>query len=142
MAKEDKMIQAQKEESAEKVRYAKEVVDTMVENGETVTPYTVWKKSHLSKSFIYTNEEVKGYIDQFRSEKKYNYRKYTPQDVMEQRIYDLEKENEYLKKELRYYKNYSLEQALSENQILKHRLAKYEELEKAGIIVLPDENKP
>lgn len=41
MGKEDKMVEAQKAYSAEKVRYAKEVVDTMLENGESVTPYSV-----------------------------------------------------------------------------------------------------
>lgn len=140
MAKQDKMIESQKLQSAEKVRYAKEIVDTMVENKESVTPYTVWKKSHLSKAFIYTNEEVKAYIEQFRSEKKYNYRKYTPQDIMEQRIVDLERENELLKKELKFYKTTSLQMALGENQLLKHRLAKYKELEKQGLITFPEDN--
>ncbi len=82
VGKEDKMVEAQKAYSQEKVKYAREVVDTMIENGEVVTPYSVWKKSGLSKDFIYTNEEVKAYISKHRSEKEYNYRQLTQCDLM------------------------------------------------------------
>lgn len=138
--KEDKMIEAQKAYSEEKVKLLKEVVDMMIANGEAVTPYSVMKKSGLSKAFIYTNGQAKAYIDRHRSEKQYNLRKLTTQDVMMERIEYLEQENANLRKELRYYKNTTLEILVNENQLLKYRLEKFEELERQGIIKLP-ENK-
>ena len=59
---------------------------------------------------------------------------------MQERIEELEKENAKLRKELRYYKQASLETLLNENQLLKYRLQKFEELVNQGIIKLP-ENK-
>ena len=138
--KEDKMIEAQKAYSEEKVKLLKEVVDMMIANNEAVTPYSVYKKSGLSKAFVYTNGEAKAYIDQHRSEKQYNIRKLTTQDVMQERIEELERENAKLRRELRYYKQASLETLLNENQLLKYRLQKFEELVNQGIIKLP-ENK-
>ena len=113
----------------------------MIKNGEAVTPYTVHKKSNLSKAFIYTNEEVKAYIEEHRSEKKYNYRKYTPEDVAQERIQELEKEVEMLRKALSYYKKETMESLINQNQILKYRLEKYEKLVEEGIIVIPEDIK-
>lgn len=141
MAKQDKMIEAQKELSREKVRYAIEVIDTMRENGETITAYTLQKKSRLSKSFIYNNEEVMEYLNRYRSEKKYNYKSYTPEDAKEELIEKLEKENAMLRKELTFYKNANLKSLMDENQILKHRLAKYEKLIKDGIIQISEDTE-
>lgn len=138
MGKEEKMVEAQKAYSQEKVKYAKEVVDTMIENGEAVTPYSVWKKSGLSKAFIYTNEDVKTYISKHRSEKEYNYRQLTQRDLMQERIDYLEREVTALRKELKYYKQASYEALVNENQILQHRLNKYLKLEEQGLIKLPD----
>ena len=141
MAKTDKMIEVNKSESAKKVAYAKQVVDMMVENEEAVTPYTVWKKSNLSKAFIYTNEEVIAYINTHRSEKKYNYRKYTVEDVKQAKIDQLEKEIELLRKELAYYKKQTLETLMNENQILRYRLSKFEKLVKDGVLEIPADMK-
>lgn len=138
MANYDKMIEAQKAYSEEKVAYAKEVVDVMVEHGEAVTPYSVWKKSKLAKSFIYSNKEVAAYIEEHRSQKEYNYRKLTEPDVAQERIDYLEKEIAHLRKKLKMYKEASVEALLTENQLLKHRLKKYEELAVQGIIKLPE----
>lgn len=134
MGKEEKMIEAQKLESAKKVEYIKEIVDEMLEQGIAVTPYTVWKRSGLSKGFIYTNVEVKAYIEQNRSEKKYNYRAYTPQDVLQERVEQLEKENAYLKRMIRQMELESYEALLVQNQVLKNKLSKYEALIAKGII--------
>lgn len=141
MARQDKMIEVQKQESAKKVAYAKQVVDMMIENGEAVTPYSVYKKSNLSKAFIYTNEEVQTYIAEHRSEKKYNYRKYTPEDVAQERIAELEREVEMLRKALARYKKETMESLMNQNQILKYKLARYEELEVKGLISFPDHNE-
>ena len=137
MANYDAMVEAQKAYSEEKVRYAREIVDMMVANGDPVTPYSVWKKSKLAKSFIYTNKEVSSYIEEHRSQKEYNLRKMTEIDTAQERIDYLEKELARLRKELRMYKEASFEALLTENQLLKHRLARYEQLEKEGIIKLP-----
>lgn len=137
MAKHDAMVEAQKKYSEEKVKYAKEVIDMMVAEGEAVTPYAVIKKSKLAKSFIYTNEEIMAYIQQFRSEKKYNYSKFTEEDAYYERIQLLERENTELRKQLKFYKQESMESLLFENQLLRHRLRKYEELEAQGLISLP-----
>lgn len=136
--KEDKMIEAQKAYSEEKVKLLKEVVDMMVANNEAVTPYSVMKKSGLSKAFIYTNGQAKAYIDQHRSQKEYNVRKLTTQDVMQERIEELEKENARLRKELKFYKDTSFEMLLNENQLLKYRLEKFEALANQGVINLPE----
>ena len=53
MAKEDKMIMTVRQKSDEKVEYLKKVVDEMIRLNLVVTPYTVWKRSGLSKTFIY-----------------------------------------------------------------------------------------
>lgn len=137
MGKEHKMIEMQKQMSAEKVLFAKDTVDAMIEAGEAVTPYTVWKKSKLSKSFIYNNKEIMDYIAAHRSEKKYNYRKYTADDVNAAYIVTLEKENEFLRRELNQMRHADLKELLDENQILRYRLAKYEELVKQGFLTNP-----
>lgn len=138
MGREDKMIEASKADSARKVLYVKEIIDNMVEMGIAVTPYSVWKKSGLSKGFIYTNEEVKEYIAKYRTDERYNSRKYTREDVFEQKIKELEAENAFLKKELYVVRKQGLDALIMENQTLHARLEKYEELEHQGLIKLPD----
>lgn len=138
MGREDKMIEASKADSARKVKYVKEIIDNMVEMGIAVTPYSVWKKSGLSKGFIYTNEEVKEYIAKYRTDERYNSRKYTREDVFEQKIKELEAEIAFLKKELYVVRKQGLDALIMENQTLHARLEKYEELEHQGLIKLPD----
>lgn len=124
MGKEDKKVEARKLESARKVAYAKEIVNEMMEQGIAVTPYTVWKRSGLSKAFFYTNKEVIAYIEQNRSKKKYNYKAYTPQDVLQERVEQLEKENAYLKRMISRIELESYEALLVQNQVLKNKLSK------------------
>lgn len=138
MGKADKMIEAQKEESKFKVEYVKQIVDEMVKEGIAITNYSVWKKSGLSKGFIYQNEEVKEYIENFKSEKSYNYRKFSQIDVYERKINDLEKEVAYLRRLLRNVQEENLESLYFENKVMKRRLEVYEELEKQGIIERPN----
>lgn len=124
MGKEEKKVEARKLESARKVAYAKEIVNEMMEQGIAVTPYTVWKRSGLSKAFFYTNKEVIAYIEQNRSKKKYNYKSYTPQDVLQERVVQLEKENAYLKRMISRIELESYEALLVQNQLLKNKLSK------------------
>ena len=128
MGKEDKMVELRKLASARKVGYAKEIVNEMNEQGIAVTPYTVWKRSGLSKAFFYTNEEIKAYIQQNRNEKKYNYKSYTPQDVLQERVAQLEKENAHLKRMIQQQELESYEALLVQNHVLRKRLSKYEGL--------------
>lgn len=128
MGKEDKMVELRKLASARKVGYAKEIVNEMKEQGIAVTPYTVWKRSGLSKAFFYTNEEIKAYIQQNRNEKKYNYKSYTPQDVLQERVAQLEKENAHLKRMIQQQELESYEALLVQNHVLRKRLSKYEGL--------------
>ena len=128
MGKEDKMIELRKLASARKVGYAKEIVNEMKEQGIAVTPYTVWKRSGLSKAFFYTNEEIMAYIQQNRNEKKYNYKSYTPQDVLQERVAQLEKENAHLKRMIQQQELESYEALLVQNHVLRKRLSKYEGL--------------
>ena len=128
MGKEDKMVELRKLASARKVGYAKEIVNEMKEQGIAVTPYTVWKRSGLSKAFFYTNEEIKAYIQQNRNEKKYNYKSYTPQDVLQERVAQLEKENAHLKRMIQQQELESYEALLVQNHVLRKRLSKYDGL--------------
>ena len=132
------MVKAQKAYSAEKVKLLEEVIDMMVANGKLVTLYSVRKWSGLSKAFVYTNGQAKAYINQQRNEKKYNVRKLITRDVMAERIEELEKENAKLRKELRYYKQVSLEALLNKNHFQKYSSKKLEALEKEGHIKLSE----
>ena len=67
MAKEDNMIKRQKEYSKSKIEYGKKIVDEMISNNEAVTLYNVYKRSGLSKSFIYSNKELRDYIEQHKN---------------------------------------------------------------------------
>ena len=106
----------------------------MLEQGIAVTPYTVWKRSGLSKAFFYTNKEVIAYIEQNRSQKKYNYKSYTPQDVLQERVVQLEKENEYLKRMINRIELESYEALSVQNHVLKNKLSEYEALIAKGVI--------
>ena len=61
--------------------------------------------------------------------------------MLELRIDELEKENAYLRKMLRYSQSENLERLYFENNVLKERITKYEELEKQGLITLPANEK-
>ncbi len=138
MGREDKIIESAKNKSIEKVKYLKDVVDIMIEENVAVTFYSVWKRSGLSKSFIYNNPEVVAYINEHKSEKKYNSRVYTNESILIDRIDELEHVNRMLRKELRRLQSDSYQHLLTENQVLKKRLEKYEELVKQGIIKSPE----
>lgn len=138
MGRTDKMVEASKEDSARKVSYVKEIVDDMVRLNIPVTSYSVWKKTGLSKGFIYSNEEVKEYISQFKSDKRYNSRKYGREDVFEQKVKELEAEIAFLKKELYLARKEGLDAIVMENRNLKQRLEKYEKLVSQGLLDNPD----
>ena len=134
MAKEDNMIKAQKEESAKKVEYIKKLIDEMVEEKAPVTSYTVWKRSGLSKGFIYTNEEIIAYIKAHKSNQKYNVRKLSTADVLAEKKAISEKENKLHLKRIKELEYETYNRLLNENKVLKEVLSKLQELEKAGLV--------
>ena len=119
MAKEDKMIEATRAESAKKVELLKVAVDEMVEKGIAVTPYSVGKKTGLSKTFIYNNQEVKKYIEKYRSKERYNERKYERTEELEHQVKTLRREQTYTPKITEELNNQLLQELIEENERLK-----------------------
>ena len=141
MAKEDKMIAATRAKSARKVEQLKAAVDEMVEKGIAVTPYSVGKKTGLSKTFIYKNEEAKAYIEEHRSSERYNERKYERKEELEHQVKTLKREQTYAQKVTEELNNQILQELIEENERLKEIVAKYEKLVEMGLLKIPDDMK-
>lgn len=141
MAKEDKMIAATRAKSAKKVELLKTTVDEMVKKGIAVTPYSVGKKTGLSKTFIYNNQEAKEYIEKYRSEERYNERKYEKAEELEHRVKRLKREQTYAKKVTEELNNKLLQELIEENERLKEIVVKYEKLLEMGLLKIPDDMK-
>lgn len=82
MAKQDKMIEYKKMESAKKVEEAKKCIDMMVKKGVPVTAYSVRYYTGLSKTFIYGNAEIAAYIEQHKSDKRFSKRLYGSKETL------------------------------------------------------------
>lgn len=141
MAKEDKMIEATRAISARKVEQLKAAVDEMVSKGIAVTPYSVGKKTGLSKTFIYKNEEAKAYIEEHRSSERYNERKYERTEELEHQVKTLKREQTYAKKVTEEINNKLLQELIEENERLKEIVSKYEKLVEMGLLKIPDDMK-
>lgn len=141
MAKEDKMIAAIRAKSAKKVELLKTTVDEMFKKGIAVTPYSVGKKTGLSKTFIYNNQEAKEYIEKYRSEERYNERKYEKAEELEHRVKRLKREQTYAKKVTEELNNKLLQELIEENERLKEIVVKYEKLVEMGLLKIPDDMK-
>lgn len=128
MAKEDKMIMTVRQKSDEKVEYLKKVVDEMIRLNLVVTPYTVWKRSGLSKAFIYNNSAAKDYINKHRSPNKYNLSKVTSIDILKEEIINLRNENKNTAKLLMIANEEYYSKLEEENKQLKTLLQKYTKL--------------
>jgi len=141
MAKEDKMIEATRAKSAKKVELLKAAVDEMVEKGIAVTPYSVGKKTGLSKTFIYGNDEAREYIEKFRSEERYNEREYDKVEELEHQVRSLKRQQTYAQKVTEELNNKMLQELLEENARLKEIVAKYEKLVEMGLLKIPEDMK-
>ena len=141
MAKEDKMIEATRAKSARKVEQLKAAVDEMVEKGIAVTPYSVGKKTGLSKTFIYKNEEAKAYIEEHRSSERYNERKYERTEELEHQVKTLKREQTYAQKVTEELNNKLLQELIEEKEGLKEIVAKYEKRVEMGLLKIPDDMK-
>lgn len=141
MAKEDKMIAATRAKSARKVEQLKAAVDEMVEKGIAVMPYSVGKKTGLSKTFIYKNEEAKAYIEEHRSSERYNERKYERIEELEHQVKTLRREQTYAQKVTEELNNHILQELIEENERLKEIVSKYEKLVEMRLLKIPDDMK-
>lgn len=141
MAKEDKMIEATRAKSARKVEQLKAAVDEMIAKGIAVTPYSVGKKTGLSKTFIYNNQEAKEYIEKYRSKERYNERKYERTEELEHQVKTLKREQTYAQKVTEEINNQLLQELIEENERLKEIVSKYEKLVEMGLLKIPDDMK-
>lgn len=141
MAREDKMIEAVKAKSNEKLQYLKETVDEMVEKNIPVTPYAVGKATGLSKTFIYGNEEAKKYIEKHRSKERYNERRYNTVEDLQNQVKTLTRENSYAQKTMDKLNDELLQELIAENQRLKEIVSKYEKLVEMGLLKIPEDMK-
>jgi hypothetical protein len=66
-----KIRSAATEKSLAAISLAKNTIDEMYNRGDIITFQSVAEESGLSKLFLYKNEEVKSYLEQYKS-KKYN----------------------------------------------------------------------
>lgn len=141
MAKEDKMIEVTRAKSARKVELLKATVDEMVQKGIAVTPYSVAKKTGLSKTFIYKNMEAKEYIEKYRLDERYNEYKYDKAEELEHQVRTLKREQTYAKKVTEELNNKLLQELIKENERLKEIVSKYEKLVEMGLLKIPDDMK-
>lgn len=141
MAREDKMIAATRAKSEAKVQLLKDTVDKMIAEGIAVTPYSVGKKTGLSKTFIYGNEEAKDYIEAHRSPERYNERNYDKVEDLQNQVKYLQKEKTHADKVTDEVNKYVYEQLLAENKRLKEIVSKYEKLVEMGLLQIPSDMK-
>jgi hypothetical protein len=65
MAKQDNMVQRNREESRAKVEKAIAVMTKLYQNGEQVTVAALMRKTGLSRAFFYNNKEVRAELRRF-----------------------------------------------------------------------------
>jgi hypothetical protein len=66
MAKQDNMVQRNREESRAKVEKAIAVMTKLYQNGEQVTVAALMRKTGLSRAFFYNNKEVRAELRRFQ----------------------------------------------------------------------------
>ena len=66
MAKQDNMVQRNREESRAKVEKAIAVMTKMYQNGEQVTVAALMRKTGLSRAFFYNNKDVHAELRRFQ----------------------------------------------------------------------------
>lgn len=141
MAKEDKMIEATRAKSAAKVELLKATIDEMIEKGIAVTPYSVGKKTGLSKTFIYGNDEARTYIEKHRSSERYKENKHDEAEELDNQVKTLRREKTYVEKITEELNNQMLQELLVENKRLKEIVSKYEKLVEMGLLKIPEDMK-
>lgn len=99
------------------------------------------RKTGLSKTFLYGNEEAKAYIEANRSPERYNARKYDKVEDLQQQVKNLEKEKTHSQRLVEKLNDEYLDQLLEENKRLREIVAKYEKLVEMGLLKIPEDMK-
>ena len=110
-----KIRAAATEKSLAAISLAKNTIDEMYNRGDIITFQSVADKSGLSKSFLYKNEEVKSYLEQYKSI-KYNNQVI---DSSKQRYKDYESHLHFIEAENRELKRKLRESQLNECQMIE-----------------------
>ena len=118
----DKMIETNKQRTQDTHDKVLKTLNEMLKNNENITYYSVAKKTGVSRSFLYKDEEIKTFIDKYKTSK--STKKIQTQNAKEvminaqkQKIKELEK---YQKENENYKQKY--DQLLKENKLLKEQL--------------------
>lgn len=118
----DKMIETNKQRTQDTHDKVLKTLNEMLKNNENITYYSVAKKTGVSRSFLYKDEEIKTFIDKYKTSK--STKKIQSQDAKDviinaqkQKIKELEK---YQKENENYKEKY--DQLLKENKALKEQL--------------------
>ena len=118
----DKMIETNKQRTQDTHDKVLKTLNEMLKNNENITYYSVAKKTGVSRSFLYKDEEIKTFIDKYKTSK--STKKIQSQDAKDviinaqkQKIKELEK---YQKENENYKQKY--DQLLKENKLLKEQL--------------------
>lgn len=118
----DKMIETNKQRTQDTHYKVLKTLNEMLKNNENITYYSVAKKTGVSRSFLYKDEEIKTFIDKYKTSKstkkiQSQYAKDVIINAQKQKIKELEK---YQKENENYKQKY--DQLLKENKLLKEQL--------------------
>ena len=70
MSKTDAVVKLAHKRTADKVKHVKSVIQTLQEQGEKITFYSVQKAAGVSKSFIYNNADLRELITGIRDKQE------------------------------------------------------------------------
>ena len=65
----DKMIETNKQRTQDTHDKVLKTLNEMLKNNENITYYSVAKKTGVSRSFLYKDEEIKTFIDKYKTSK-------------------------------------------------------------------------
>ena len=122
----DKVVSMAKMKSESTKQLVIDTINAMIEKGEDITFYSVYKKAGVSKSFVYNNQEVRKIIE---SQRKTTVKKTQTQDAKDiiiesqkHKIKELENELSKNRKDELWKEKY--EKLKEENEELKLQLEK------------------
>lgn len=122
----DKLVMLAKEKSENTKQKVITTIDEMVKNGDRITFYSVYQKAGVSKSFVYSNNEIREVISKYRNKPIKRNQSKDAKDViidsLKLRIRELENENRLLIKDESWKDKY--EALLVEVDSLRKQLEK------------------
>lgn len=120
----DKIIAMAKTKTEETKNKVIDTINKMLEDGEKITFYSVYKNSGVSKSFVYNNDEIRMIVETYRQSPVKRNRTKESKDVIietqKKKILELEKQLKEFQKTETYKEKY--ERLLVENEELKKQL--------------------